>query len=1634
MEAETDPYKRLWQLFDPESTGTLRRDHVVNVLVPNVSEDGKRDICYNLDEELTDHAQLRSMSQRISAFEGVDLSEQVENASVDLWRGVCRDLAETLAAKRAAAPPDGVPASPQLIRSPLEQLGPSPILSPGSPSASQKDPPMPFALPEAAQPFSPEAVVPGEADELRETESVDVPSPDAPPAIAVEPGSAEVQAEPAPKQKPSAGRKLLGKPGMQRRGSRGSPATRPGRSPESRPGLSRVPSAVSKANQLTFAAYKELVVDAGGMLRGEGIRLIGAQVEGVLQAMEMELPDAEDYDLGDSGLDVLVAGVMELGTLAEPKAIIRALQTATKRLGAERHRLELLVEDGDQRVDHVYDELELIERDPLFNERKRPIVPLTDTELETFERPSTATGIPKRTRQLPIVSDTRSIELVLFETVKMWYLKTLSAQTDSEAPTVIDEIVENLKVPRKSEGRDVGDLVCRLAEIAFALRTRLRDVYPKLGLSSLLVLWLSSMEGMDLDRILLFDDVPPTHASERPPPDAAAGDPPANAAPAAGGADDASPVDAAQSLDNERDEYARKYAGRRNPCILTELTLAMRGMRDACHISTSVVMFTGVRITGLNHAFSSEMITVEIHAKGHLPQRTEAHRHAAEMNFQTPIVIPTPENTESLLLRVTAATLAGKVMGWNDITWTPAAPAAPQEVALEYPEPLLDYAKRKIGVLAYTAIRTELDEETMLGYLEQLGADNHRVWAKGKLQKWVKVCSLLQALQSRTWETPVYRSVPVSGAVVAEHAKLNTGDTYMWLAPGIASADEAKSKEAAGSVQNVVSFTIEPGVGIDIREVSFYLEEAPVITPPFAQFKIEARQEKAVRLSTTETLESEGITVTSATRRFLQACLLDATRADEQLERAMERVLTEKGRQILQIILEGNTRRDEAPEKEDEVGPLTERLFAYLHDRLTPAHGYPVYNVGHLGTPVALMTSRATIPFLLRELVVMWYEKPGDVLDELCENLTLPSEAAALATLSNVAAALSEVHSHQGRNWMEILSLVLITLEGCDVDRLCLLPDTPAPFCTADEKEAYAARVGSTRNTSILSVLCNAVGSLADHQLTASLANTTTSIIKRTALVEPHRLARDAVQKWIKLFGLIMAMGRPYEGDLVRCCTPVPGETEQILALKEHQWGFWAASSRCSREATAVKGREGTLKVTCVIKGLSEVLDLTPYQTRHLEGDATPCILSPPLNSFLVREAVRDGDDLNLTLLSRDALPVVDPAVRKWREAIEEDCRRSNERLKRAFFQCGRASEEDARKRHTVTIGKKVVLADGETVRSTLIHMKEYRWLARDGDLLKYCDGASVGVVGNVTQADTTTVSDLRWNLKQLAQEMRGEPLDEALVKGAPPAVVSVVFEEKDVFVLPLDVLIVHPVSWMPEMASTVRVTIKHAVLRDTVTAVSPLVRLEIDDSHFYKVTAPPVGDLSTHPQDDASTSANPSPKSGSGQPPAADAQQAGAPQAEPAGPQPVWNEVVEVPVDRVKLAEEPLALMFSISSEAADETLDDYDAVHDPDNNAADGLLIGHARLLLSHHILFETKGRPRVFPLVVEKHDQFDHNAGNPAAEVTSVHTKSTAKAAANDHKAGILVVVIELEEEATASEAVASDSGYSDVADPL
>eukprot|EP01062_Namystynia_karyoxenos_P003958 TRINITY_DN1139_c0_g1_i5.p1 TRINITY_DN1139_c0_g1~~TRINITY_DN1139_c0_g1_i5.p1 ORF type:complete len:1567 (+),score=593.71 TRINITY_DN1139_c0_g1_i5:150-4703(+) len=262
-------------------------------------------------------------------------------------------------------------------------------------------------------------------------------------------------------------------------------------------------------------------------------------------------------------------------------------------------------------------------------------------------------------------------------------------------------------------------------------------------------------------------------------------------------------------------------------------------------------------------------------------------------------------------------------------------------------------------------------------------------------------------------------------------------------------------------------------------------------------------------------------------------------------------------------------------------------------------------------------------------LAKAWYNKSGDVLDELLGNLKGPaSEGEQLSTLSILSEVCHQLRvqcgaGHPGKAMVSLFGLALQTMEPADIDRALGFAD--APTIGTPEWDSYPP---SARNASVHSEL-QQVGSP----------------------------GASGFAKWTKLLALLIAVSAPLqeaEAGLVRHAVQGP---DQLGALRQQQGKqlLWPAPARCSAAGTPAPS--GTT-VTYIIAGLREGISVGDF-AQHPSG---PPFIVPPLSIFSVT-GIDEGDPLVVHLQARGQLHTSDQVLRDLCRVALSDAELADSRL-----------------------------------------------------------------------------------------------------------------------------------------------------------------------------------------------------------------------------------------------------------------------------------------------------------------------------------------------------------------------------------
>eukprot|EP00755_Sulcionema_specki_P006413 Sspe_Gene.35374::Locus_17148_Transcript_2_2_Confidence_0.667_Length_4784::g.35374::m.35374 len=1312
------------------------------------------------------------------------------------------------------------------------------------------------------------------------------------------------------------------------------------------------------------ANLRQFIGNVMNCLRSDGVVLNGTAMEAVLQTISEPLPPPQStlgppptilsFDTAVPSTDPFIAAVSELAQFAPPDAIVNALFAAKDRMGRKKFRMERIVEEGDEQLDAVFDDLELAGGAEQFEHSgKKPMRPFSDKDLEELEKSTGCEDMPRRTwRVVPFTSATEHTDEVMCEAMRLWYNKTLDedAEVYRAPPTVLDELVQNLVFPRKglNEGPDVGDPSGVLAEMAFALQAKHGPSYPGMSPMAMLLVHICSMDGIALDRMMRFTDVPDGEGVE---------------------------------------EYVAKHMGRRNPHILAEITVATRGMVESCRgggpQGLIVLSVSGESLAGVAGINDAEL-AIEFSSPDLPPKRTAAVPVSSAPLWSDPIFAPVPCRIAIIGMPSERCIGSTELVERTQVQRLQLVPR-PDEAD---DKALAEAIAVPLGSILLTSVEPNEVDPNLLGRLGQV--DDQKQWSRDRMLKWIKVMGALMCI-ARPLEFDLFRTLAVTFDTASQHKALTPEQAYCWHAPtactkGESVADQMGNVNGAPRLKFHISKGAAPLRGVDTtRGLGWYPSEQLVILSPFSNFKVVANspagEGAALTLSSEKHALGDGRI--AALRQFEHACVLDLQRADEQLVRAMDRVWEERGRELMQLVTDGNMRLQLRAEEvvsmvaamDSKSEPIPLILIDRLEDRIRPPPpGTPPPRSPHGFSPVAPCISRPAMRSLLPELVCLWYDKEGDVLDELAENLSLPPDVDPYSIIASVAASLFRNHSARlpGRGYCDILALTLLALESTDIDHLCLLPSTPPAMASAHIRNQYLQQVpAKDRNIPIFETICSSLNIMCEYQLGASVASKL-GAARRKALLEPYEAARSVVSKWIKLIGLILGLPTkpPNPLELRRTGTPLAGEVDRWRAISTPgSWCMFCPPSRCGRasdtgeqQEDAEEHRKVVQTVEITMKGVPEVIDLSPLRDFHAPGDPSPPYLIPPLSTFLVDTVDEEHGVLKVGLLCRGLLGTQHPAIRSWAAACAEEGRRADVRIANILKSVEEATERHIHQQNVISLGKRVVLHEWEVVRTVLQSDKNYRFLVRDRTLPSHCGRNSIGTVGNVTDPVILEVRDMQRHLRELSAEMRGDSHISSTTQSSSTVssrltckVVSVHFDDKSVYVLPEDVLMVHPVTWLPPMPKEAVVVVRWAELSVLQEDTFAKVKVEVNGTDVSFTTGPPrregqgVGGEHLTAMGVDVPALNPLPEGG------------------PLTP--IWEEAFNIDLVPPKLAEAPLSITFTVFAEKMDkeEYEDEYDRMLKETTAVGVAKTYGTVTLTVTPYMLLDTRDSPREWKMVL-------------------------------------------------------------------
>ena len=195
------------------------------------------------------------------------------------------------------------------------------------------------------------------------------------------------------------------------------------------------------------------------------------------------------------------------------------------------------------------------------------------------------------------------------------------------------------------------------------------------------------------------------------------------------------------------------------------------------------------------------------------------------------------------------------------------------------------------------------------------------------------------------------------------------------------------------------------------------------------------------------------------------------------------------------------------------------------------------------------------------KLAAEWRTKPGDVVDELVENLKTPDTVH--SKLAVVAEAARHLHETRGqhypqRNRAELLVMALYTMAGPDIDALMTFENVPVyDEGNKEPWDAYTKQYSKERNGAIFSSINWAMRTAADPKKEGS---------------DEGAQAWDACKKWIKYITLLLSVCVQVEtqheaagAELARGLAGLPEEVvDAHKALTSEDTLSWPSASSCA--------------------------------------------------------------------------------------------------------------------------------------------------------------------------------------------------------------------------------------------------------------------------------------------------------------------------------------------------------------------------------------------------------------------------------------------------------------------------------------
>eukprot|EP01063_Lacrimia_lanifica_P020929 TRINITY_DN2819_c0_g4_i2.p1 TRINITY_DN2819_c0_g4~~TRINITY_DN2819_c0_g4_i2.p1 ORF type:complete len:1498 (+),score=401.50 TRINITY_DN2819_c0_g4_i2:110-4603(+) len=300
---------------------------------------------------------------------------------------------------------------------------------------------------------------------------------------------------------------------------------------------------------------------------------------------------------------------------------------------------------------------------------------------------------------------------------------------------------------------------------------------------------------------------------------------------------------------------------------------------------------------------------------------------------------------------------------------------------------------------------------------------------------------------------------------------------------------------------------------------------------------------------------------------------------------------------------------------------------------------------------------------LARSFMKCWQAKPGDLLDELVENLVFPSSPNAptshFVLLLKVCEGLQAAYGaretinsavrHGGDTtrkggtdrspgMLGLLAMRLLTQSGADTDRLLTWKDAPAVRDGQKDKDAYRALFEGRRNADVYEEASAALG-----------------------------CGRGA-QKWARVIGLLIALSEPlppatYGRALhVQCMSQDYTTTDHYRQLTPgYVFGIPCPMAATTAGRPPATRAPTTSAVHFTVSQLQEGIHTAPFSQYPLEHE----VIVPPFSLFSTVAATATPSGLAIKADCVAVLGSYTPEMVKFKSMVFDDLRAADERLRK---------------------------------------------------------------------------------------------------------------------------------------------------------------------------------------------------------------------------------------------------------------------------------------------------------------------------------------------------------------------------------